>query len=604
MNTFMHTDVDGTTHFSGDQLTSWPLSALCVDRLDSRIEVSDFLPTLVRICEDRIYQLCLSPVPAVRCEAVAFISVFLHQAVTNPADAMPTLTALLFDGKSQQAARQALHVLTSLANTKKEYLSFVEQKLMAGIRLGYAMQAALWTADSPQQFVPLDEQLTDGSTNMQIPFDYFAQLYGMLKKSAVQRKQIALNLVNDLMLSQLVGETAVRALTASPYSSISPSLDRSPSPSQPNRSLPTTPPLTATPHPPRVPSLSPHSMPADSDCLSGRSPADKFGFLCFVARLLLQLPFDDDEPLHLAFHLSKIINVRGATLLATMEQLLQEAQQTSGGPTEEQLSKLAALADGAMCICVMLRARHALVVAYAIEARLGEWSIGNATAKNAVKCSKKSDEQLSFHSFPFTHCTIADVNGATTASGIATTTAATGAPTTPVQPAQSGKPPTGKAARSRSKSASHSRVNSHTEADGALTTPTPAAVSSQLSIPPLLLAQYNFFVQQMADAALFMQAGSSTASRRSGRKGAKGRKKRKNDDSDRDSDLDDSREEEARTTPTQTAKRGGSRGKAKGRANGGTPQKKRRKRLTFSDKDITVEAEEEEDEDDGDWDGD
>ena len=577
------------------------LCAASTDRLDSRIEVSDFLPTLVRICEERIYQLCLSPVPAVRCEAVAFINVFLHQAVTNPADAMPTLVALLFDGKSAQTARQALHVLLSLADKKREYLSFVEQKLMAGVRLGFAMQASLWSADSVQQFDPLDALLTDGSTNSQIPFDYFAHLYGTLKKSAAQRKQIAHNLVNDLMLGQLLGETAMRGpLTASPLPTLPSSLDRLPSPSQPNQSPPTTPPLLSTPHPSHEPSLSPPSIAASHDTPSSSSRSNRFGFLCFVARLLLHLPFDDDEPLHLTFHLSKLINTRGATLLASMEQLVQEMQQAISGPTDEQRSRLAELADDAMCICVMVRVRQALIVSYALEGRLSDWSIATATAKNAVKCSKKSDEQMSFRSFPFadgsaTESAPPDVSLQSTASVVKR------GPSTPGRTPQPGKPPTGKSVRGRSKSTGHSRADSGSMAEAGTVHPI-GATNSPAAIPPLLMAQYSFFVQQMAHAALFMQTGSgAVGGKQSGRKGVKGRKKRRQeDDSGTDDDNDDARTPSAaHSTPV---KRAGSGGKATRQAAGGTPHKKRRKRLTFSDRDLAADAEEDED-DDEDWDG-
>ena len=573
--------------------------------------MSDFLPTLVRICEGRIYQLCLSRIPAVRCEAVAFIDVFLHQAVTNPADAMPTLVALLFDGRSEQAARQALHVLLSLADKKKEYLRFVEQKLMVGVRLGYALQVSLWTADSAQLFDPLDaQQPTDGSTNSQIPFDYFAQLYGILKKSAAQRKQIASNLINDLMLSQLPGDTAQRVPSTSPQSFVSPSLDMSPAPWQPARSPPGTPPLIGA----LQPTFSPSSPTPSSVCSSPRSTADKFGFLCFVARLLLHLPFDDDEPLHAAFHLSKIINTRGAALLATMDQLMQHLQQTSSEPTDEQLSRLAALADGAMAICVMLRARHVLVVSYALEARLADWSIANATARNAVKCSKKSDEPLSFHSFPFTDRSVA--NGSPAGRATSGASAVPAAPATPTDSPQSGRArPAATSARSRAKGGLHSRASSSAAASTADT-----AATSRPAIPPLLMTQYDFFVQQMAEAALFMQASnSSTAARQSGKRAGRGRRKRKHDDdgehdTDRDDDCsnppDAAGPSPAPAAASTAAHSGAVRRKATRRkassGGGSTPQKKRRKRLTFSEKDIAAEPDDDDDDDgdDGDWNGD
>ena len=583
--------------------------------------MSDFLPTLVRICEERIYQLCLSAVPAVRFEAVCFINVFLHQAVTNPVDAMPTLIALLFDGKSQQTARQALHVLLSLAEKKKEYLSFIEQKVMAGIRLGYALQPSLWTADAAEQFDPLDARLSDGATNTQIPFEHFAQLYGMLKRSAVQRKQIAHNLVHDIMAGQLAGEVALNAPIAPfPESSATQPLNRSHAPPPPDRSPLDTPPLRNTPELSPVPPLSPAFVNSAlaSQCPSGGSPRDKFGFLCHVGRLLLHLPFDDDEPLHLSFHLSRLINTRGATLLATMEQRMQDAQQAGSALSGEQLTGLAALADGGMAVCVLVRVRQALIVSYALEGRLGEWSIANATAKNAVKCSRKSDEQLSFHSFPFAHDTItpsiaASPINATAAAASANATVGSSAPAPPAESPQSGQSPTGKSARS-STSATHSRANS-VAASSTHSPDAAASTGTERAIPPLLMAQYSFFAQQMAEAAVFMQTGggSATAGKPSGRKAVRGRQRRRrrddNEDGTDDDNNDDSEKERtpqptaARSTPAKKAS--GGRGKAAKRASSGTPQKKRRKRLTFSDKDVTAEADDDDDDDndDGDWDG-
>lgn len=86
--------------------------------VDSTVEASDLLPTLVNMCEKRVYALALAPSAAVRNEALQLMGVILHQAVSNPIDAMSTLVAALTD-REPLPNKEAVHIITGIVSKKK-----------------------------------------------------------------------------------------------------------------------------------------------------------------------------------------------------------------------------------------------------------------------------------------------------------------------------------------------------------------------------------------------------------------------------------------------------------------------------------------------------
>ena len=86
--------------------------------VDSTVEASDLLPTLVNMCEKRVYALALAPSAAVRNEALQLMGVILHQAVSNPIDAMATLIAALTDRESVPS-QEAVQIITGIVSKKK-----------------------------------------------------------------------------------------------------------------------------------------------------------------------------------------------------------------------------------------------------------------------------------------------------------------------------------------------------------------------------------------------------------------------------------------------------------------------------------------------------
>ena len=370
--------------------------------LDSRIEVSDFLPSLITLCEHEVYALCFSPVAAVRGEALAFTNVFQHQAVTNPVDAMPAVVALLFDRSVEPPnAAQALSILQSLSEKKKEYLRFIEQRFLQGVRLGHSLQVAVW----PAEYDPLHRHSAAGESGA--PYETVAQLYSVLKKSSAQRKLIAASLVNDVMAPLLSGAGAQSQL---------------PTLAGPTRVASSLSALSRSPSTPSDPQLSPSPSPSPSSPLGAGGVVDaspsraKFGLLCFLAALVPQLPFDDDEPLHFLHHLSRLINTRGTTLLASIDDCVQALkaleEQLSADlalhaallpGVQQRVAELASLCDRAMAMSVLLHLRYALTVAYSVDGRYEEWNIHTSTVKAAFKLSRRSDvdSRLSFHHFPW-----------------------------------------------------------------------------------------------------------------------------------------------------------------------------------------------------------
>ena len=537
--------------------------------LDSRIEVSDFLPALITLCEHHVYALCFSQHAMVRGEALAFTSVFLHQAVTNPADAMPTVVALLFDRSLEPAnAAQALAMLQSLAEKKKEYQHFIEQRFLQGLRLGHALQLQVWSDD----YDPLHRRGEDSSG---VRYDSVSALYCLLKKSAAQRKHIAANLVNDLIAGQLSAASAnpvlpsVATAAARSDPSQSPVPERSPSTPSDTRSSPASSPAWS-------PASSTTAVAAAADPSPSRA---KFGFLCLVASLIMQLPFDDDEPLHYLHHCSKIINTRGTALLASLDDCVQQLQQMEEQLSDdvstrlsllpsirERLEELSLLCDRAMSMSVLLHLRRSLTVAYQVDGRFDEWSIHTATAKAAVKLSKRSDVSFSFHHFPWRSDD--DERRGSAALDL------TEPDVSPTAKSPLKRTPT-KAGGSGRKSAQHSRQAS-------------AAALTGL-IPAQLLRQRDFFVELINEQPHVMQT-TAPAGRGKGRARAKRSRAA--------SDEEDSEVEELARPPSVSA----SATKAAAAAAPRGAAKKRRS-LTFGHERLEssqTEMQEEEEDDDGD----
>ena len=557
--------------------------------LDSRIEVSDFLPALITLCEQHVYALCFSPVAAVRGEALAFTNVFLHQAVTNPADAMPTVVALLFDRSTEPPnAAQALSILQSLAEKKKEYHHFIEQRWLHGVRLGHTMQVQLWA----NVYDPLHRAAD--SIDSGVSYDSACALYGLLKKSHAQRKQIASALVND-MAGQLGAQpnptlpTALNPIThSSSSSSHSPSLTRSPS----------------TPLDPRVsPSPSPSSGAlATSTAAAVVDPSPtrgKFGLLCFLAAFVLQMPCDDDEPLHYVHHLSRLINTRGAALLASLDDTVQALrtleERISVDPAlrpsllpaaQQHVTELMALCDRVMAMSVLLHLRQTLVAAYQIDSRYDEWNIHSATAKAGVKLSRRSDVRLSFKAFPWR-------SDDDERRGVSTV----GVEMSPPVASPLKRTPSRSGSSSRRSTPQHSRQGSE------------AAVGEEAAavglIPAQLLRQWTFFTELMNGAPVCTSSAAPPSKAR-----ARARAKRSRLSSDADSVDDEQPLPPAQPTPTTAAASDSA--TRKRRAAEAAPRKARKKRrsLTFGHDRLensqqSEEAEEEEDdEDDEDWEDD
>ena len=512
-----------------------------------------------------MYSLCFSPIAAVRGEALAFTNVFLHQAVTNPVDAMPPVVALLFDRSAEPPnAAQALSILQSLAEKKKEYLRFIEQRFLQGVRLGHTLQVSVW----PAEFDPLHQRSAGESG---APYETVAQLYSMLKKSSAQRKLIAATIVNEVMASQLAatGQHAQLPALAPPNRAASlqsPALSRSPS-------------ITSDPRSP-APTASP-STPVGAGGVVDASPSrGKFGLLCFMAALILQLPFDDDEPLHYIHHCTRIINTKGTALLASIDdcvQAIKASEEQINADTavhvsllpsiQQRVAELSSLCDRAMAMSVLLHLRQALVVAYTVDGRYEEWNIHTTTVKAAVKLTKRSDvdSRLSFQHFPW-RSDDEELNGPS-----------------PAEVSTPSKSPL-KRTPTKGRPGAHSRQTSGAgTGDG-------VAVAL---IPPLLVRQSAFFSDLMSGASpLSLQA--APVSRGKGK--GKGKRSSRAVSSDDGDSGDEAGQAEVGSVHSSARK-------------APAPRKatKKRKSLTFghdrleNSQEADREEEEEDDVDDGDW---
>jgi Tfp pilus assembly protein PilV len=191
---------------------------------------------------------------------------------------------------------------------------------------------------------------------------------------------------------------------------------------------------------------------------STTKPEDDWRMLCYMASVIVALPYEDDEPLQMIAHLSRVISTHGAALqgavTSTMRKLAgaaaagedEDEPETKTAPTtitttnadgttttttlavkeetqEEQLQRLQEECHAAMAMCILLAVKINLQDCYGIkEGAVEEWqaksSISSAAAaattkdaadgkkkpsrkKIATKCIKKEHVILSFTKFPF-----------------------------------------------------------------------------------------------------------------------------------------------------------------------------------------------------------
>lgn len=101
--------------------------------VETKVEASDLMPTLVNMCEKRVYALALSPDPSVRLQALLLMGEILHQAVTNPIDAMSTIIAALTDREPMPAKQAAL-----IVNNIVKQVPVRTQRAVSSVRLVFA----------------------------------------------------------------------------------------------------------------------------------------------------------------------------------------------------------------------------------------------------------------------------------------------------------------------------------------------------------------------------------------------------------------------------------------------------------------------------------
>jgi hypothetical protein len=408
--------------------------------LDSRVDVSDFIPVLISFCEDSVYKLALSPEVLVRYEALQFIATFLKQGVTNPIESVATLVALLTD-REISISTTAFSLLDTMGKRKKEFIHDIQQRFCSGIRGSYAFQAKIY----PSKFDPLQSiNLATNSPNSEdnysgsnvfdtAPMNFLGQIYVlMVKHSILNRRQLCSAFVNDLLninnfpyfqpRQQLHSASNNNSkLLASRASVFQPPVDFS---VESKSSL-------------AEPSL---SNSAENLVISAHLPdasLSRLGFLCYVAGLISQMPFEDDEPLHLIHHLDRMI-ARGAALQGIMEETIKQLNRIAGIAVEDDEKALPNLAqsnnlqsepqsaserpsstnhnatelvtelrvqcEAASALSVLIHLKNYLVRSYEIDfnsSRLKNWNItAAASGKNAMKMPKKVQIAFRFNHFP------------------------------------------------------------------------------------------------------------------------------------------------------------------------------------------------------------
>jgi len=540
--------------------------------VQSTIDASDFLPALVSTCEHQLYELVLSPSALVRSEVLQLLGVVLHQAVIHPVDAMPSVVAALTD-REPLPAHEASHIVTQVLSRKKEWLRFLEQRFVDGIRLSFDMQMRLW----PASFDPLHRRnLAHGSGAPVFdrpPTDGLAQAYSLIKKSAPSRKQLMAKYVNELMSVTRIGIFAqqqvsselppevqaftspVKAAAAAnivPHPSLSGRAasvgsNGAPSPMATQESVNGSQPMDDTECPAFVPPVlernatdpstfgaSPASFASfpgsdASPLTSTFAPAHPLSFLSYLAGALSSFPFEDDEPMHLVTHLSKVINTRGAALQAliqhtivqikrrngetvtdeeietasqSVQQLAQPAEDGSsvgngtaaasaGDAPEDQetlLHNLRLQCESAMAISIFIRLRQWLQDSYDLAGRYEEWNLNasglssssSSASRAPLKLKKVLDLPLHFNDLPLDD-TQAEAQLATEQRK------ATGVEASPRKIAGRSQKAAAAAAHARSAS-------------------TPVHPSPRSAVPVLLQAQFAHFNASMERHAVFLAA--------------------------------------------------------------------------------------------------
>jgi hypothetical protein len=353
-------------------------------------------------------------------------------------------------------AREAVHIVTDIVSRKKESIRFMEQRFIDGIRLSFQMQSTLFDA----AFDPLHRRnLVDASAGGgggpvfdRTPTEGLAHAYALIKKNAISRKQFCMQLVNNLLNVGQVGIFAKEAEVemeaadagaamqsfASPIKGLEPheslngravstgsggaaasplSTHESPRGSQPeDESFPAfVPPAFERSWTDPSFAASPSSIysglsgaASDVQSLAPARPASPLAFIAYIAGLCTTFGFEDDEPMHLAFYLSKVINTRGAALQAQLQSTIvalkklnsepvdadeelvasqttmQLAQPAEGGsqsltqPIETKESLLATLrlqCESAMASTILIRLRQWLQESYDLTGKYEEWSV-------------------------------------------------------------------------------------------------------------------------------------------------------------------------------------------------------------------------------------
>jgi len=642
--------------------------------VDANVDAADFLPSLVAQCEESVYALASSRSPSVRSEALQFISVFLHQAVTNPVDAMPTLIACMTD-RDSVAQQQASTILHALIHKKKEYMRFMETRFAQGIERSFEMQSKLFQTFDPLHRKQLNQTSATHTRKGQqaeepifdsTPFHGIASLYACIKKSIPARKQFCRMLINELMSVNHIGifaresEDATTDMessqpgAAASFPSPPSTAPLVPHPSLTNRTLSggSHPPLTPTPSqgedfPSFVPPVLSHSntspfmvrsasnasfVTASDGATSGVGHSGMYAsrwsaplsFLAYVASLCASLPFEDDEPIHLCVHLSKLINTRGAALQAKLkrssvelkrlageevdERDVDEAEGTDQGNTQHMeedrldqerqegsattslsptaaglphpptdkdslLTSLRLQCESAMSMCILIHLRQWLQKSYDLTGKFEEWNVNAMTpSKTPLRLPKKFDLPLHFHQLPLE--------------------------------LEHGKewPPAFTLPDSHTNPSSQRPKLPHARhASAPAFTSLPTLPTDNSIIPPLLAAQSSFFHSAMDDNAIFLATGNATM-RRTGTRGRRGHKRSATMAAF--TNAEDGTDADAQTHPASSLATGtgtppkrarpsqAKRAKAKGGRKRKTQQKSRRRRR-YEESDSEEEEEEE-----------
>ena len=400
--------------------------------LDSRIDIGAFVPALVQQCERLVPLLVASSDPAVRIEAVRFMSLYLHQGVTIPIDSMPTLIAALTD-RDERVSTSALNAIHSLCQ-KKRNLAYLEQRFLQGVKLSYLFQVNRAPMFDPLQLAPIDKMSDGNKVFDATPFDKVGIIYNLIKKTVTQRRTIAAGIVNELLSSnQQTNSTnwpqTSPAMPTPEGADILETIDEDLPPSQPTFR----PPVTSTPIPSPSPTVSPLVHPS-TPLTPTIAPLQsyltderlyKLGLIVYSASFVTSLPFDDDEPLHIVYYLNRVTSSKGAELMGEIDQILADIEAIGNGTAEEstlipaqrsisasplmkapsalddKLADLRRLCESGMAVSILLHLRNHLTAVYALEGRFDGWNISQSQAKGKVRLTKRLDLPLTFDNWPF-----------------------------------------------------------------------------------------------------------------------------------------------------------------------------------------------------------